>query len=133
MEAQNGVHVEDKKCVTENGIGEKPAVEELAMDCADTDEQNAVTDEKVSESNVVPKNASKSEGVKGSKIKSGGPKGSKNGLDTEVSKPSKVCPFCLSFASFPLIDAFGAFKLVGIDLRFITYSCDFRNLLRRVI
>lgn len=89
MEAQNGVHVEDKKCVSENAVREKSAVEELAMDATDMDTQNVVNDEKVSESTAVPKNASKSEGVTGSKIKSSGPKGSKNGLDTEVSKPSK--------------------------------------------
>lgn len=88
MEAQNGVLVEDKKCVSENGMTEKP---EMGMDSTDTDnKQTVVNEKKVSESNVVlAKSTSKSGGIKGSKIKSSGIKGSKKELETQVSKPSK--------------------------------------------
>ncbi|CAO2827163.1 unnamed protein product [Amaranthus hypochondriacus] len=80
MESQNGVQVKNNG-VNENGVDEKPIVEELGIN------QNVANDEKVSESNVDVKNVAKSDASKVSKIKSGGLKGSKTG--TLISKSSK--------------------------------------------
>uniref|UniRef100_A0A7C9DN14 TPX2 C-terminal domain-containing protein n=2 Tax=Opuntia streptacantha TaxID=393608 RepID=A0A7C9DN14_OPUST len=85
MDAQNGVHVEDK-----NDVCDKPMVEEIKFNLTEAAKQNVLNNEEVLESNEVPKSAVELDGLKASKKpKSCGPKESKHDLATKASKASK--------------------------------------------